>query len=137
MNNIFQILFPRSHSSNIKSKACAEQRRMIQILKWVRIIAIIVAFTISGARAGAQQPKKVPRIGFLATVSPATISDRVDAFREGLRELGYVEGKNIVIEWRYEESQGDRLPPPGLVAELVRLKVDLIITVGSLVTRSA
>jgi len=54
--------------------------------------------------ADAQQPTKVPRIGFLATVSPSTISDRVEAFREGLRVLGYVEGKNIVIEWRYGQA---------------------------------
>ena len=85
----------------------------------------------------AQEPKKVPRIGFLATVSPSTISDRVDAFRQGLRELGYVEGKNIVIEWRYEEGKADRLPPPDLAAELVRLKVDVIVTAGALVTRAA
>jgi putative ABC transport system substrate-binding protein len=83
----------------------------------------------------AQQPTKVPRIGFLATVSPSTISDRVEAFRQGLRELGYVEGKNIVIEWRYAEGKADRLP--GLAAELVRLKVDLIVSVAPLPTRVA
>jgi putative tryptophan/tyrosine transport system substrate-binding protein len=85
--------------------------------------------------AEAQQTKKVPRIGFLATVSPSTISDRVEAFRQGLRELGYVEGKNIVIEWRYAEGKADRLP--GLAAELVRLKVDIIVTTGPVPTRSA
>jgi len=85
--------------------------------------------------ADAQQPTKVPQIGFLATVSPSIISDRVEAFRQGLRELGYVEGKNIVIEWRYAEGKADRLP--GLAAELVRLKVDVIVTVGPSVTRSA
>jgi ABC-type uncharacterized transport system substrate-binding protein len=69
-------------------------------------------------------------------VSPATISDRVDAFRQGLREFGYVEGKNIVIEWRYEEGKADRLPRPDLAAELVRLKVDVIVTAGALVTRA-
>jgi putative ABC transport system substrate-binding protein len=87
--------------------------------------------------AAAQQSVKVPRIGFLATVSASTISDRVEAFRQGLRELGYVEGKNIVIEWRYAEGEADRLPPPDLAAELVRLKVDVIVTVGPLVTRAA
>jgi len=102
------------------------------------IVALLVGLALASVRlAEAQQPKKVPRIGFLATVSPATISDRVDAFREGLRELGYVEGKNIVIEWRYEESKGDRLPPPDLAAELVRLKVDVIVTAGALVTHAA
>ena len=58
----------------------------------------------------AQQPTKVPRIGFLGAVSFSTISDRVEAFRQGLRELGYVEGKNIVIEWRYGEGNEARLP---------------------------
>ena len=85
--------------------------------------------------AEAQQQTKVPRIGFLSTVSPSTISDRIEAFRQGLRELGYVEGKNIVIEWRYAESKADRLP--SLAAELVRLKVDLIVTAGSPPTRAA
>jgi putative tryptophan/tyrosine transport system substrate-binding protein len=98
------------------------------------LCAMLFALSFS---ASAQQPGKVPRIGFLATVSPSTISDRVEAFRQGLRELGYVEGKNIVIEWRYEEGKADRLPPPGLAAELVRLKVDVIVTVGPLVTRAA
>jgi ABC-type uncharacterized transport system substrate-binding protein len=83
--------------------------------------------------AEAQQPTKVPRIGFLATVSPSTISSRVEAFRQGLRELGYVEGKNIVIEWRYAEGK----PESEVAAELVDLKVDLIVTVGSPGTSAA
>ena len=98
------------------------------------LCALLFALCFS---AHAQQPVKVPRIGFLATVSPSTISDRVEAFRQGLRELGYVEGKNIVIEWRYEEGKADRLPPPDLAAELVRLKVEVIVTAGALVTRAA
>jgi ABC-type uncharacterized transport system substrate-binding protein len=100
-------------------------------------ILIAVVLLAVGVLAEAQQPKKVPRVGFLATVSPSIISDRVEAFRQGLRELGYVEGKNIVIEWRYEEGKADRQPPPGLAAELVRLKVDVIVTAGPLVTRAA
>ena len=85
--------------------------------------------------AEAQQPKKVPRIGFLAAVSPSANSARVEAFRQGLRELGYVEGKNIVIEWRYAEGKLDRLP--ALAAELVRLKVDVIVAGGPPATRPA
>ena len=85
--------------------------------------------------AEAQQPKKVPRIGFLAAASPSAISARVEAFRQGLRELGYVEGKNIVIEWRSAEGKLDRLPE--LAAELVRLKVDVIVTGGPIATRAA
>jgi ABC-type uncharacterized transport system substrate-binding protein len=85
--------------------------------------------------AHAQQPTQVPRIGFLAALSPSAISDRVEAFRQGLRELGYVEGKNIVIEWRYADGKADRLP--ALAAELVRLKVAVIVTGAATVTRAA
>jgi len=85
--------------------------------------------------AVAQQPQKIPRIGFLAGVYPATILARTEALRQGLRERGYVEGKNIAIEWRYAEGKPDRLP--ALAAELVRLKVDVIVTGGGPATRSA
>jgi ABC-type uncharacterized transport system substrate-binding protein len=85
--------------------------------------------------AQAQQPTKVPRIGFLSGQSLTTISTRTEAFRQGLRELGYVEGKNIVIEWRYADGKLDRLP--ALAAELVRLKVDVIVTSGLGSTRPA
>ena len=79
--------------------------------------------------ADAQQPAKIPRIGYLAGQSLSNIATRTEAFRQGLRELGYVEGKNIVIEWRSAEGKLDRLP--ALAAELVRLKVDVIVTSGS------
>ena len=83
----------------------------------------------------AQQPTKILRIGFVGATSPAVNSARIEAFRQGLRELGYVEGKNIAIEWRYAEGKLDRLP--ALAAELVHLKVDVIITGGSSVTVAA
>jgi putative ABC transport system substrate-binding protein len=83
----------------------------------------------------AQQPKKVPRIGYLTATSPAVSPARIEVFRQGLHELGYVEGKNIVIEYRYAEGKFDRLP--ALAAELVRLKVDLIVSTGPTVTRAA
>ena len=83
----------------------------------------------------AQQPKKVSRIGYVAGASRSTISARIEAFRQGMRELGYVEDKNIVIEWRFAEGKQDRLPE--LVAELVRLKVDIIVTGGPISTRRA
>jgi putative ABC transport system substrate-binding protein len=76
--------------------------------------------------AEAQQPGKVPRIGFLAVPSPSFFSTRMNAFREGLYDLGHVEGKNIAIEYRYAGGNLDRLP--ALAAELVRLKVDVIVT---------
>ena len=85
--------------------------------------------------AEAQQPKKVPRIGFLSATSLSVISARIEALRQGLRELGYVEGKNIIIEYRWAEGKPERLPD--LAAELVRLKVDLIVTTGPTVTRAA
>jgi putative tryptophan/tyrosine transport system substrate-binding protein len=81
--------------------------------------------------AEAQQPTKIRRIGFL-TGSPSVFPGRTEAFRQGLRELGYVEGKNIVIEWRYTEGKLDRYP--ALAAELVRLKVDIIVSGGPTAT---
>ena len=85
--------------------------------------------------AEAQQAKKVHRIGFLGATSPSAISARLDAFRQGLRELGYVEGKNILIEYRYAEGKLDRLP--ALAAELVGLKVDVIVLAGPASIRPA
>ena len=76
--------------------------------------------------AEAQQPKKVYRIGFLNALFPTINPARIEAFRQGLRDVGYVEGKNIVIEYRYAEGKFDRLP--ALAAALVRLKVDVIVT---------
>ena len=85
--------------------------------------------------ARAQQPTKTPRLGFLSASSLSAVSARIEAFRQGLRELGYVEGKNIVIEWRSAEGQADR--GPLLAAELVRLKVDIIVTAGGPANRAA
>jgi putative ABC transport system substrate-binding protein len=78
--------------------------------------------------AQAQQPTKVPMVGYLSTTSHSTNATRIEAFRQGLRELGYVEGKNIVIEYRFAEGKLDRLRE--LAADLVRLKVDVIVTAG-------
>jgi putative ABC transport system substrate-binding protein len=85
--------------------------------------------------AQAQQGTKIPRIGFLGATSLSTIPARVEAFRQGLRELGYVEGKNIVIEYRWAEGRIERLAD--LAAELVSLKVDVIVTAGPMDTRAA
>ena len=81
-----------------------------------------------GLSVQAQQPAGIPRIGILTPTSASVFSARVEAFRQRLRELGYVEGKNIVIEYRYAEGKRERLPD--LAAELVRLKVDVIVTTG-------
>jgi putative ABC transport system substrate-binding protein len=93
---------------------------------------ILVALSSS---ADAQQQSRAYRIGFLSSLSPGAVSDRIDAFRQGLRELGYAEGKNLSIEWRYADGTIQRLP--SLAAELVRLKVDVIITGGPAVNRFA
>ena len=106
-------------------------------MKRAAVPSILVAVVLLAFRVAveAQQPKKVPRIGYLSVSSPSAMSTRTEAFRQGLRELGYVEGKNIVIEWRSAEGKRDRLP--SLAAELVRLKVDIIVTAGPPATRSA
>jgi len=104
-------------------------------MKQLSSILLIVAVAVVAATAQAQQPAKIARIGFLITSSPAAIAPRLDAFRQSLRELGYVEGKSIVIERRHAEGKSDHLP--ALAAELVRLKVDVIVTSGPTATRPA
>jgi putative tryptophan/tyrosine transport system substrate-binding protein len=106
-------------------------------MKKAALLSILVAAVQLAVEVMAQpeQSTKIPRIGILSSLSPAAVSARMDAFRQGLRELGYVEGKNLVIEYRYAEGKLDRLP--ALAAELVRLKVDVIVTGGPAVNRSA
>src|SRR3954462_5528787 len=95
--------------------------------------AAALVFALASS-AQTQQPKKVPRIGYVSSNTSAAISTRTEAFRQGLRELGYVEGKNIVIEWRSAEGKLDRLPM--LAAELVRLNSDVIVSAGGNATAS-
>jgi putative ABC transport system substrate-binding protein len=83
----------------------------------------------------AQQAKKVPRIGFLATGNPAAADPALEPFRQGLRELGYIEGQNILIEYRYGKGNVDLLP--ALAAELGRLKVDVIVAMGTPAAKAA
>ena len=89
--------------------------------------AFSVLFTPPAAEA--QQKVRLPRIGYLGTSSASLEPELVKAFQKGLRDLGYVEGQNIAIEYRWAEGNDHRLPD--LVAELVRLKVDLILTAGT------
>jgi putative tryptophan/tyrosine transport system substrate-binding protein len=96
------------------------------------LCSLLLAFNSS---AEAQQPGKVPRIGYLSVSSLSFMADRVEAFRQGLRELGYVEGKNIVIDWRYGEEKTDSVRE--LATELVRLKVDVMVTGGNSATQAA
>src|SRR5262245_14916830 len=85
--------------------------------------------------ASAQQPKKVPHIGYLTSTDPATESIRFEPFQAALRELGYIEGRNIAIEYRYAEGKADRFS--ALAAELVRLRVDIILVGGDRSIRAA
>jgi len=91
------------------------------------ILIAVVLFAL-GAIAEAQQPTKVSRIGYLSSSDPADESSQSEAIRLALRELGYIEGQNIAIEYRYAEGKRDRFAE--LVAELVRLKVDIIVVSG-------
>jgi len=131
-------LWPRVmsyYSANPKSKSGAadKTRHSRLILFGLSLIAFVLV--VAGVVAQAQQPTKVTPIGYLTTVSLSANAARTEAFRQGLRELGYVDGKNSVIEWRYAEGILDRLP--ALAAELVRLKVEVIVTGGGIVTRAA
>ena len=95
----------------------------------------IIVLTLSAllfalcSSADAQQPTKVARIGFLDNATASGTAVLVDAFRQELSKLGWIEGKNITIQYRFAEQKGDRLP--GLAADLVRLKVDLIVVPGT------
>ena len=88
--------------------------------------ALLLACTVPAA---AQQPAKIPRIAYLSGSSFSANRPRNEAFRQGLRALGYVEGKNITIEWRFAEANPDRLRT--FAAELVRLPVEIIVTAGA------
>jgi putative ABC transport system substrate-binding protein len=100
------------------------------------IICLFAATLLSTVSiAEAQHPTKIPRIGYLVAAPPPAVSARIEAFRQRLREIGYVEGKTIVIESRYAEGKLERLP--ALAAELVNLKVDVILSSGPAVTRPA
>ena len=93
------------------------------------IVTLALGILLVPLLADAQQSKKVPRIGFLASSSAERDQSRLDAFQQGLRELGYSEGKNIVIEQRYAAGQFEKLPE--LATELVRLKVDILVVEGA------
>ena len=106
----------------------------IQNRKWLGLSVIAFVLVVSVAVVEAQQPAKVPRIGFQLDAPASAVTARTAAFRQGLRELGYIEGKNIIIEWRSAEGKLERRSE--LAAELVRLKVDVIVSAGASVTRA-
>ena len=120
-----------SDQSAVSSKMPADKR----LTRLVVFICLLLAVPLPSDFLEAQQPKKPARIGLLVAVSPPAAAARVETFKLGLRDLGYTEGKNIVIELRYAEGKLGRLPT--LAAELVRLKVDMIVTAGAQATRAA
>src|SRR6266702_4541257 len=99
-------------------------------MKKARLSSILIAVLMLAVAvmAEAQQPKKVSRIGYLSSFHPASESARSEGIRLALRELGYIEGQNIATEYRYAEGKIDRARE--LAAELVRLKVDIIVVAG-------
>ena len=99
----------------------------------VRLLLVVLLFTVSLAEA--QQPAKVPRIGVLGASPLSANLARIKAFREGLSELGYVEGKSIAIEWRFIDGKPNQLP--ALAVELTRLKVDVLVAFGPTSTQAA
>src|SRR5262247_1249140 len=96
--------------------------------KTIISFALTALFSALCASAQAQQPKKVPRIGFLDNSTASGSAVLLEAFRQELRKLGWIEGKNITIEYRFAEQTPERLPE--LAADVVRLKVDLIVASG-------
>jgi ABC-type uncharacterized transport system substrate-binding protein len=111
----------------LHSSFCNRQSK-IGNRKLAGIVAIGLAFAFGGVEVWAQQPKKVSRIGYLSTRDRAGESTRAEAIRLALRELGYIEGQNIVIEYRYADGKPDRYPE--FMADLVRLKVEMILIAG-------
>jgi putative ABC transport system substrate-binding protein len=120
MKKLFRIRLWCSQSDNLKSK--------IKTPKWMGIFAIVLTFVLGVAGVGAQQSGKIPRIGYLLAGDPTSDSNRFEAIRLALRELGYIDGQNVASEYRYAEGKPDRAPE--LAIELVRLKVDIILVLG-------
>ena len=117
-----------------KLRAGSEPRRRIQNRELVGIVALIIAFAMCGAVATAQQPVKIPRIAIVAG-DPNPPNSSIERFRQALQEFGYAEGKNIQIEYRYTEGNRERVVE--IVAELVRLKVDVLFSTQAIVIRAA
>jgi putative ABC transport system substrate-binding protein len=109
-----------------------EEKSMSKKLSFLALCAVLFALCYP---AEAQQTRKVYRIGFLSAGSESSMSSRTQALLQGLQTLGYVEGQNILIDYRAAEGKNDRLPD--LVAELIQLKVDVIVATSTLAARPA
>jgi putative ABC transport system substrate-binding protein len=125
MSKIFSISLPASSVVNLKSKSGPAVKKS----KWLGTFAIAVTFAVGGAVAQAQQGGKVARIGFLDTSTASASAVRMEAFWQEIRKLGWIQGKNITVEYRFAEQDNKRMPE--LAGDLVRLKVDLIVVVGT------
>jgi putative tryptophan/tyrosine transport system substrate-binding protein len=117
MIRIFLTEFRITRSDNRKSKIANQ--------KWLGLSVIAFVLVVTGAVAEAQQTGKVPRVGFLGTSTAAGSAVLLEAFWQEMRKLGWIEGKNITIEYRFAEQKNERMPE--LAADLVRLKVDVIV----------
>ena len=101
----------------------------------VTSIFIAVVLLAAGVIAGAQQTGKVHRIGYLSAASAESDKNRFAAFQRRMQELGYSEGKNIVIEQRYAPGQSEKIPE--MLGELLRLKIDVLVVYGDVAIRAA
>jgi len=110
-----------------------KKRRRIIGMRIVAHCLLMSVMLLTGS-VQAQQPAKIPRMGFQGAASASAVWPRAQALRQGLRELGYVEGKNILIEWRHAEGKLDRLDE--FAAEFVHLNVDVIVTAAPSSTRA-
>jgi hypothetical protein len=135
MIKIFSIRFPAFSSSNRKSKRGPADDKRPRGLKWAALLTIAFVFAIGGAVVMAQQPMKIHRIGVLDASTASSSAAQWLAFREELSKLGWIEGKNIAIEYHFADLKSDRLPE--LAADLVRLKVDLIAVTAGPATAAA
>ena len=97
------------------------------------ILLTTLLFALTCTKAGAQQPATMPRVAFLGTASASIVATRLEALRQGLRELGYVEGKNIAIEYRFGEGKSNSIA--SVAMEVARSRVAVIVTAGPAATR--
>jgi hypothetical protein len=121
-------LYAKSKEQKVPQMREKTRREGIYSLAFGAVLPVTTLLCALCLSAEAQQPKKVPRIGYLASRDAATESTRSEPVQLALKHLGYIEGENIQVEYRYAEGKRDRYPE--LLAELVRLKVDVIVAAG-------